>query len=242
MQIVLIRKDEISKTVLPSKVSGQHRVFFNVKGDNKPLFAVSANDGSWVIKENKKIELLDGFETDSHGNKEIVLRENEFYPIRYKANDERLIVLIEPISLDRSSFDLYQVPTNGIIKIGQGTDNEISFNDDLLSETVGAQIVYDTNGNITVKDSNSINGIYLNNKRVTESVAHFGDELYLVGLRVIFGKGFIAINNPGNTVTISLSPVTNSNFKLKDSDEEDEEVANTFSSAPRFKRILYFSL
>ena len=43
MQIVLIRKDEISKTVLPSKVSGQHRVFFNVKGDNKPLFAVSAN-------------------------------------------------------------------------------------------------------------------------------------------------------------------------------------------------------
>ena len=27
MQIVLIRKDEISKTVLPSKVSGQHRVF-----------------------------------------------------------------------------------------------------------------------------------------------------------------------------------------------------------------------
>ena len=242
MQIVLIRKDEISKTVLPSKVSGQHRVFFNVKGDNKPLFAVSANDGSWVIKENKKIELLDGFETDSHGNKEIVLRENEFYPIRYKANDERLIVLIEPISLDRSSFDLYQVPTNGIIKIGQGTDNEISFNDDLLSETVGAQIVYDTNGNITVKDSNSINGIYLNNKRVTESVAHFGDELYLVGLRVIFGKGFIAINNPGNTVTISLSPVTNSNFELKDSDEEDEEVANLFSSAPRFKRILYFSL
>ena len=95
---------------------------------------------------------------------------------------------------------------------------------------------------VTVKDSNSINGIYLNNKRVTESVAHFGDELYLVGLRVIFGKGFIAINNPGNTVTISLSPVTNSNFELKDSDEEDEEVANTFSSAPRFKRILYFSL
>lgn len=47
MQIVLIRKDEISKTVLPSKVSGQHRVFFNVKGDNKPLFAVSANDGSF---------------------------------------------------------------------------------------------------------------------------------------------------------------------------------------------------
>lgn len=150
MQIVLIRKDEISKTVLPSKVSGQHHVFFNVKGDNKPLFAVSANDGSWVIKENKKIELLDGFETDSHGNKEICLKENDFYPIRYKANDERLIVLIEPISLDRSSFDLYQVPANGVINIGQGTDNEISFNDDLLSETVGAQIVYDANGNITV--------------------------------------------------------------------------------------------
>lgn len=238
MQIVLIRKDEISKTVLPSKVSGQHRVFFNVKGDNKPLFAVSANDGSWVIKENKKIELLDGFRTDAHGNKEISLKENEFYPIRYKANDERLIVLIEPISSDRSSFDLYQVPANGIINVGQGTDNEISFNDDLLSETVGAQIVYDTNGNITVKDSNSINGIYLNNKRVTESVAHFGDELYLVGLRVIFGKGFIAINNPGNTVTVSLSPVTNSKFELKDSDEEDEEVANTFSSAPRFKRSI----
>ena len=130
------------------------------------------------------------------------------------------------------------MPANGVINIGQGTNNEISFNDDLLSETVGAQIVYDTNGNITVRDSNSINGIYLNNKRIIESAAHFGDELYLVGLRVIFGKGFVAINNPGNTVTVSLSPITNSKFELKDADEEDEEVANTFSSAPRFKRSI----
>lgn len=48
-----------------------------MKGDNKPLFAVSANDGLWVIKENKKIEPSDGFETDSHGNRELILKENE---------------------------------------------------------------------------------------------------------------------------------------------------------------------
>ena len=57
-------------------------------------------------------------------------------------------------------------------------------------------------------------------------------------MRVIFGKGFVAINNPGKTVAVSLSPITNPKFELKDADDEDEEVANTFSSAPRFKRSI----
>ena len=236
MQIVLIRKNEISKTVLPSKVGGQHRVYLDVNGDSKLLFAVSANNGTWVIKENKKIELLDSYHKDLHGNNEIVIKENEFYPIRYKATDERIIVLIEPVGTDRSSFDLYQIPLNGVINIGYDSKNEISFRDELLSETVGAQITYDSNGNIVVKDSNSLNGVYLNGKRISETTAHYGDELYLVGLRVILGKGFIAVNNPGNCVKISLSPMKSGTFEIKDVDEDEEEQPNTFSSAPRFKR------
>ncbi len=235
MQIVLIRKNEISKTVLPQKISGQHKISLDVNGTIKPLFAVSASNGNWVIKENNKIELLDGFTKDCNNIKEVIIRENDFYPIRYKATDERLIVLVEPVTIDRSSFTLYDIPGDGIINVGYDSSAHISFQDDLLSETIGAQIVY-KNGKIAVRDTDSVNGTYLNGKRIEEAFAQFGDELYLVGLRIILGKNFIAVNNPNNSVKVSLQLKTQTNFIPKDIEEDDEEEVDTFSSAPRFKR------
>ena len=60
MQIVLMRKNEITKTVLPKKVSGQHFVHYTEKNRNtKPLLAVTAVEGKWVVKKTKLKEFLD---------------------------------------------------------------------------------------------------------------------------------------------------------------------------------------
>lgn len=47
MQVVLIRQNEICKTVLPCKISGQHQVTCEINGIDRLLFSVSAKDGHW---------------------------------------------------------------------------------------------------------------------------------------------------------------------------------------------------
>lgn len=236
MQIVLIRKSEILKTALPLKISGQHQISFADNGEMKSLCAVSADNGEWVIKENKKIELLGKYVTDASGCKEIIIKEKEYYPVRCKINDEIMIILAEPIGGSRSEFAFYNVPSDGIINIGYEKTNHICFHDDLLSETVSARIEYLKNGKITVRDTNSINGTYLNGKRIIEAQADYGDEIYLVGLRIILGNGFVAVNNPDDSVEVSLFKREAESFSLADEDEDnEEEFSETFSSAPRQK-------
>lgn len=236
MQIVLIRKKEISKTVLPLKISGQHQIMYADNGEAKPLCAVSADNGEWVIKKNKNIDFLKISDTDESDCREIKVKEKSFYRIRSKIKDENMIILAEPIGGGRSEFSFYNVPSDGVITVGYERSNLISFRDDLLSDTVGACIEYTKSGKIVVKDNNSINGTYLNGKRIVEAQADYGDEIYLVGLRIILGNGFVAVNNPDNSVSVSLEKRENAEFSLADEDEETEEdTVETFSSAPRQK-------
>jgi len=238
MQIVLIRKSEIYKTVLPQKVSGQHQVICDINGVDKPLLSVSAKKGKWIIRQNKLIDILDGYSLDDSNEKFIEIKCNEFYPIKHISTDEKMIVLVEPTDSTMADFKLYAVPQDGIINIGYQKDNQISFCDDLLSDTVGAQIIYAANGTVCVKDANSTNGAYLNGKRISESSASFGDELYLVGLRIIIGNGFVAVNNPRNSVTVNLQEYKQQEFKPKEV-EVEEESEELFSSAPRFKKSVH---
>ncbi len=236
MQIVLIRKNEISKTALPQKISGQHQILFVDNGEPKQLCAVSADSGAWTIKENKKIELLDKYETDALGVKEIKIKEKEYYRIRSKISGEQMIILVEPTGGSRSEFSFYNVPDDGKINIGYDRANHICYHDDLLSETVSAQIEYLKTGEIIVRDARSTNGTYLNGKRITEAQANYGDEIYLVGLRIILGNRFVMVNNPDNSVSVSLTGRNSERYSIADNENETEEDSSeTFSSAPRQK-------
>ena len=104
MQIVLIRKSEIYKTVLPQKVSGQHQVICDINGVDKPLLSVSAKKGKWIIRQNKLIDILDGYSLDDSNEKFIEIKCNEFYPIKHISTDEKMIVLVEPTDSTMADF------------------------------------------------------------------------------------------------------------------------------------------
>ena len=129
MQVVLIRQNEICKTVLPRKISGQHQITCEINGVDKLLFSVSAKDGKWYIRENNHIELMEGFKPDESGINTIEIKANEYYPIRYRQTNEKMIVLIEPTDVSMSEFRLFEAPENGIINIGFDESNNISFHD-----------------------------------------------------------------------------------------------------------------
>ena len=235
MQIVLIRKNEIQKHKLPSKISGQHMISYYDKGILRQLIAVTASDGRWIIRSGKRTELPDSYSVDENGIRYTEIRENEYYPVKYIPTGEKMIIFAESSSPGMNSFEFYQIDRGRRILIGDHTAADVYFHNSTLSETIRASIEFGNN-DIIVRDENSINGTYLNSKRITEAPAEYGDELYLVGLRVIIGKSFIAVNNPDNSVSVRLPRLNQTPFVPREDTEEEDETNNTFSSAPRYKR------
>lgn len=235
MQIALIRKGTITKTCLPKKISGQHIITFNDNGVIRQLLAVTASKENWLIKGSKKIEILENFTVDVNGNRIIEVKENDYYPVKYIPTGEKMILFAESLSRGMNQFECYKIPAGRRLSVGDSKVSDIYFHNNTLSETVSASVEF-ADESIIVRDENSINGTYLNGKRIKEATANYGDEIYLVGLRIIIGKNFVAVNNPDNSVTVSLEKFYQSPFVSREEGEEDDEFENTFSSAPRYKR------
>ena len=77
----------------------------------------------------------------------------------------------------------------------------------------------------------------MNNKRIsgTQKVK-IGDVIFLFGMKIILGKGFIAVNDPDGLSKVYLERKTMKMFLPKDDDEDESENLKTFSSAPRARK------
>lgn len=239
MQVVLIRRTEIYKIGLPQKIGGQHQVICPINGVDRMIFSISAEDGKWYVRENKNIFIKDDRALEDNGNKYIELKAHDYYPIVHRQTGEQMFILVESDNESKSDFRIYNVPQDGVISVGYELTNDVSFHDDLLLDTMGAdieyRIVYNGNGSIFVTDLNHSNGVYLNGKMINDtSEVFYGDEIYLVGLRIIFGDRFVCINNPQNSVSVNLDERLNEEFTPKELDDNCDEQESYFSSAPRF--------
>lgn len=64
------------------------------------------------------------------------------------------------------------------------------------------------NGNQwSIVDLNSTNGTYLNGKKIDKAVLNVGDIIFIVGLYIIIGSGFISINNYNNRVSFNTPKI-----------------------------------
>ena len=97
-------------------------------------------------------------------------------------------------SNDRSNvFHNYRVNRFVDISIGRTPENDIQYTNPLVSRC-HATLRWDTK-EWFIRDQNSTNGIYVNNKRVKEAALYPGDCIFIVGLRINIGFGFVSIND-----------------------------------------------
>lgn len=98
-------------------------------------------------------------------------------------------------------FHNYRVKRFDDITIGRTQENEIQYANPLVSRR-HATLRWDTK-EWWILDHNSTNGIFVNNKRVKEAALSPGDCIFIVGLRIIIGIGFISINDENGRITIT---------------------------------------
>ena len=238
MVVNLIRKASQTFITLPAKEKGQFWLTDKAEtGHTRNLIRVEAEDGKWVLKSNKTAWITDG---NGACVEKAVLSPMSFYSLEIADLDERVFVFAEPIAPDRQRLNKILVTGDCELSIGRAASHSISYDNSFVSESDGrghARLRYE-NGVWSVADQSSTNGTYVNGEAVTTRQLAFGDIVYIMGLRIVVGKSFFAINNPEGKVKLQSNVLKAYKPQIPQATTEDEDVPapSFFYRSPRFKR------
>ena len=234
MLITLIDGFGFRDLSLPEKVSGQYWLY-GTNGDTpERLVSIEGIGDSWFIKSNRRVQVIDNKGTVV---KRARIEPKQQYSLR-KDNAEEFLVLAEPATEDRVTFRKFAVPPGSVLSIGRVSVRDICYNEATVS-SLHATLRYE-NGSWSLSDELSTNGTFVNAKRTTGAKLVFGDVVYVMGMRIIIGDGFLAINNPdGKVFTSGKLTLMQEQQTFSEAEEEYElDEPDYFYRSPRFKRTV----
>ena len=157
-------------------------------------------------------------------------------------SDQCLVPLVENESLktlyaeltytESGTFHNYRPLEPAEITIGKLPDNDIVYAGNLVSRR-HAKLLY-SDGSWAIKDTGSLNGVYVNGVRVLEQPLALGDEIYIMGLRILVGCGFISVNDSNARVRVRTDKLEllQSAAPLADEDAGSEPAGTPQSDSP----------
>lgn len=233
MIVTVISKNHINSVSLPEKIKGQYWLYETTQNKDERLVNIEGLNDEWIMKSTRHVKIL-----DKSGNslKNTIITPLNIYVLE-KADREKLFVFVEPITQDRQIFTKYLVKDDVDLTIGRLEQNDICYSNKVVSSkhaTLSCR-----NGKWYFQDTNSTNGSFVNEKRVTKIELSVGDTIFIMGLKIVIGKNVIAFNNPDGNVRISNKLKNFVSQPVTPIDEEDEyELIDKeyFYRSPRFKR------
>ena len=102
MIINLIKTKQMFSLTLPHKVKGQYWVT-DIDDNGKPrdLISVEAVDGSWVVKSNKSVSILN---SENKPVENTILKPSNFFNLKIAGSDEIVKLFTESIDDSRQTF------------------------------------------------------------------------------------------------------------------------------------------
>lgn len=233
MIVTLIKKDRIFNITLPEKIKGRFWITdCDGTGKKRNLISVEAVDDKWVLKGSEAAFV---FDVNKGVIDEVTLEEHYFYTIKI-ADDEDAYIYAEAANSERQIFNKFIVADGTEISIGRERDNQICVDNRYVSAHHAVLNYVDNSW--TISDSNSTNGTFVNNMRVGIRNLKPGDTIFIIGFKIIIGGGFIAFNNPDNTVRYDTNFIHE--LVMQEEGERIEKEIKVqpdfFYRAPRFKR------
>ena len=240
MIVNLIKSKQMFSLTLPEKIKGQYWLSdFDDNGVHRDLLSIEAIDGVWTVKSNKLVSVLNA---QNQRVEYAQLLPMSFLSLRYQNSDERIILYAEAIEPSRQTFSKIVMLKPATLTIGRASDNNLYFASNFTSGH-HAQLSYD-GSNWAIYDQNSTNGTYVNGYRVEATNLCPGDMIYIMGLRIVVGNNYFAVNNPDGALCLQANDLINYTPQTVENIERDgeEPELDHFYRSPRFYREIEHSV
>lgn len=238
MLVTLLSERRLQTLSLPEKVKGQYWISdVDEEGNVNNILEIEAINEKWSLKSNNSANVC-SYETRG-ASKYQVLKAYDIYQINMLKTGKISYVFVEPDTIDRKKYDKYFLNADSAtIIIGRETSCDIAYIYSAVSAK-HATLEY-SNKKWRIQDNQSTNGTYVNGKRIYGAQnLSYGDVVYIVGLKIIVCNGFLAINNPDNSIVLNKKLFVQQRYpEIKSIDEKDIEIENAdfYYRSPRFKR------
>lgn len=238
MIITLMTSDSISTLSLPKKVSGRYGISYKDRHGNLHNIAyVEGLDNAWLLNGSSVLQLLD---SDSRQVSTIALgTDSQIINAHLAIGDQKVQFFVESASLDRRTYNKFSVRGECRIDIGRFADNQIIFDNKYVSSHHACLIWQNNSWSIT--DTQSTNGTFVNERRIATRQLSVGDIVYIMGLKIIVGNGFFALNNPDGMVMVNAAEVAKLSPQPRvdlNSGATAEITAERFFQQPRIYRSI----
>lgn len=220
--------DKVSEYVLPGINDRKYEVGMQGKtGIEDFRLSLQVWDGKWYILSNEKVRI-----SQNHmivDEKEIHM--GDIFNGKIRKTGFRFMVRVGELNKEQAHYIKLEMDGREKVEIGQHDSCDIVLCDSYVSQVHA--IIYRQNGQWYLYDQ-SRNGTYVNQKKVAQSVIlHPGDQIDIVGFRIVFLEKILAINQIDKVKT--LMRTVNIDFSGGKGMYPDRKW---FSRAPRFMEPL----
>ena len=200
MRVIMISDSgEMLTLILPASMEGRYRFTGSSGAEGFPFFFEQRNN-SWTVVLEHNAQFF--FKTAS-GDDPVAVREQAMISgsfLRLRYGDKNYILYVEEERPDDHIFVPYFFEHSDYI-IGRSSQCHLYYKHNTVSRE-HARLHW--NGTVwEISDLNSTNGTYVNGRKVDFAKLSVGDVVFIVGLYIVVGAGFLSINNRNGRVNIS---------------------------------------
>ena len=245
MRIYIQEINNLIKYNLPSKVDGS--LLYTFKSSSNGIdnsINIDAENGKWFLKSNGNVNVL--------GNNNVVqdrieLRDYMSIPLSLSGVSKYVVMFCLP-SVEKNN-ERFSVEGLNYIKIGKGLDNNIVFNQTMMSDEHAVLSFENDLWYISPANNDINNIIYVNNQRIiSKTPLNGGDILFMNGFRIVWMKNSFIIPMTKELYRINgiegivhTVESDNSNYKAVTELESNMLLYNEndyFSHTPRIRPLL----
>lgn len=187
---------------LPNKLEGRYKFDSGSVRAELPFY-VEAKGNQWVLYSGDNAEFceLDSSNGNAKPVGKALILGNYVSKLLIYQNSVYIAYAELVRDGDNTLIPYYFEPIPIEFTIGRNQDNLIVYTQPNVSRC-HASIRWDGK-NWEVSDAGSTNGVYVNGKREKHKTLQLGDTIFIVGLYIIVGTNYFAINNANNRVSIN---------------------------------------
>ena len=215
----------------------ENRLFLDTLGlpsDFTIPFTQEEREASVIYTLKQGFDIKYEVTLNGHPCNDHVIHSGDYFAFTNRANSKTVKTLFIATSDIQVGYKKYRLSKDTNIFIGRTPLNDISYNfTDFVSREKHAAIRIDSNGNAYIEDLKRSVGVYVNGRLAHSQQLKIFDEVFIMGLSLMYMGDYIAVRNLKTESTLSLM----TSFAVKDPIDDVWEKTY-FVSTPRILKSL----